>query len=278
MLLAATLLAGQPAGALARSVQKEHVRAEIVAEVESVRPGTPFWLGVHFEIDDSWYLNWLNPGDVGMAPSVRWKLPPGFQASELVWPFPRIHRLGQSVTYGYRDQLLLIAHVTPPDDLSASGSVRFGAAVDWLALSDELVPGGAELSATLPVKSTVPQWDAQWHPAFEKLRWEQPVPDGTWRVQAYTDDERRYILEVRSNDPGRDVVSCRFFPLDTDVIENAAPQRLTPCRGGFDLMLTRAHNSARIPQRIVGVLVAEGGWERSGGRRAMSIDVALERR
>jgi len=98
-------------------------------------------------------------------------------------------------------------------------------------------------------------------------------------VQAFADDEQRYVLEVRSNDPkDNSIAGCRFYPLASDVIEHAAPQRFSARLGGFDLMLERAHMSMEIPDRISGVLVAEPGWDRSGKRRAISVDVPLEPR
>jgi len=278
-LYAVILLAAQHPHTLAADSQSEHVRAKIVADVESIQPGSPFWLGVYFDVDENWHLNWTNPGDAGLAPSIKWMLPQGFETSELVWPFPGMYRVGPLVIYGYDKELLLITRVTPPPDLTASGRIQVGADVDWLACAETCVPGAAELSATLPVRSSQPQPNKQWQRAFEQTRRDEPAPTGNWRVQAFVDDEQRYVLEVRSNDPDyNSIAGCRFYPLATDVIENAQPQRLVVCHGGFDLMLTRAHTSTELPNRISGVLVAEPGWDRSGRRRAISVDVLLRPR
>jgi thiol:disulfide interchange protein DsbD len=279
VLYALIVLAAQHVDARADNSQSELVRTKIVAEVESIQPGVPFWLGVHFDIDDSWHLNWLNPGDAGLAPSIKWELPQGFRASELVWPYPTMYRVGPLVIYGYEEELLLITRVTPPADIPDSGHIRVGAAVDWLACAEACVPGGAELSATLPMTSSPPRPDKRWQQVFEQTRRRHPTPAGMWRVQAFVDDEQRYVLEVRSNDPDyTSIVGCRFYPLATDLIDNAEPQQLTDCHGGFDMLLTRAHTSTRVPDRINGVLVADPGWDRSGQQRAISIDVLLQPR
>jgi thiol:disulfide interchange protein DsbD len=278
-LYAVILLAAQHPHALAADSQIEHVRAKIVADVETIQPGSPFWLGVYFDIDETWHLNWTNPGDAGLAPSIKWKLPQGFITSDLVWPFPDMYRVGPLVIYGYDKELLLVTRVTPPPDLTPSGRIQIGAEVDWLACAEACVPGQAELSATFPVQSSQPRPDKQWQGAFEQTQMDEPAPSGNWRVQAFVDDEQRFVLEIRSNDPVYNpIAGCRFYPRATDVIENAQPQRFSACHGGFDLMLTRAHMSTELPNRIEGVLVAEPGWDRSGKRRAITVDVLLRPR
>jgi len=273
------LLAALQADARAVDSQSEHVRARIVADVQSIRPGTPFWLGVHFDIEEGWHLNWINPGDAGLAPSIRWELPEGFAASEIEWPYPRMYRIGPLVIYGYDGDLLLMTRVSPPADLPATGRVEIGAIVDWLACAEACVPGGTELTTALPVRSSRPLPDDRWQREFDETRRGHPMPSAGWRVQAFADDEQRYVLEIRSNDPNdNSIAGCRFYPLASDVIEHAEPQQFSARIGGFDLILLRAHMSTEIPDRINGVLVAEPGWDRSGKRRAISIDVLLEPR
>ncbi len=133
-------------------------------------------MGVHFDIEDGWHLNWINPGDAGLAPSIRWKLPDGFDAGEVVWPYPSMYRIGPLVIYGYDKELLLMARVTPPADLPATGRVEIGADVDWLACAEACVPGAAELTAALPVRSSHPSPNDRWQSAFEEARRGQPTP------------------------------------------------------------------------------------------------------
>jgi thiol:disulfide interchange protein DsbD len=276
---AAIYVAGFHADACAGEYRSDHVRARIVTDVQSIKPGSPFWLGVHFEIEDDWHLNWINPGDAGLAPSIQWDLPDGFSATEIVWPFPSMYRIGPLVIYGYDDVLLLMARVTAPADLPAQGRVDIGATVDWLACAEACVPGGAELKVTLPVRPSQPRPDDKWQRDFEETLLGRPMPSADWMVQAFADDEQRFVLEVRSNNPGDDAIAgCLFYPLRSDVIEHAEPQQFSARVGGFDLTLLRAQMSAEMPDRINGVLVAVPGWDRSGKRRAISIDVPLERR
>jgi thiol:disulfide interchange protein DsbD len=279
VLCAAILLCALQTLARAVDSQSEYVRAQIVAEVQSIQPGTPFWLGVRFQIEDDWHLNWINPGDAGLAPSIRWQLPDGFSATEIVWPYPRTYRIGPLVIYGYDEDLLLMTRVTPPADMPGVNRVEIAADVDWLACAEACVPGRAELKTTLPVRSSQPRFHDRWRREFEDARQDHPLPSAVWNVQAFADDEQRFVLEVRCNDP-RDntIANCWFYPLASDVIEHAEPQQFSARMGGFDLVLLRARMSTEMPERINGVLVANPGWDRSGERRAISVDVPLERR
>src|SRR5262245_43368453 len=65
--------AAQPANV----VQTDNVRAELVAEVTSIRPGEPFWVGLKQTIRPKWHTYWRNPGDSGMPTELKWQLPAG---------------------------------------------------------------------------------------------------------------------------------------------------------------------------------------------------------
>jgi thiol:disulfide interchange protein DsbD len=259
--------------------QSEHVRAELVANVQSIRPGSQFLVAVRFEIEDDWHLNWINPGDAGLAPSVGWKLPNGFRVSGLMWPYPSRFRIGPLIIYGYDRELMLMARVTPPEDLATNSRVEIAADVDWLACAEACVPGGTSLSLTLPVRSSFPHGAEEWKSAFEKTQTDRPKPSADWRVQAYLEDEERIVLEIRSNTRfDVEVGDCWFFPLYSDVIEHGDIQTLAVRPRGFDLTLKRARMSLDVPERITGVLVSDTGWDERGTIRAISIDVLIDQR
>ena len=48
-------------------VQTDNVRAELVSEVATVKPGEPFWVGLRQTIRPKWHTYWKNPGEFGPA-------------------------------------------------------------------------------------------------------------------------------------------------------------------------------------------------------------------
>src|SRR5687767_4797431 len=93
-LLTACIAFSIPAAARADAVTVGNVTAELVGETETIRPGSPFTVGVSLRPAPDWHTYWQNPGDSGLATTVEWKLPAGMTAGELEWPHPV--RLGKS--------------------------------------------------------------------------------------------------------------------------------------------------------------------------------------
>jgi thiol:disulfide interchange protein DsbD len=98
-----------------------------------------------------WHTYYKEPGDAGMATSIQWQLPPGFSVSALQWQRP--HRFNDAgiTTFGYADKTLIAAIVTPPRLLAVGTKLKFRAKVKWLSCRDVCIPGGQEVSLTLPV-------------------------------------------------------------------------------------------------------------------------------
>ena len=70
--LLAALLAAPLAAAPAR-VETAHVTVSLVSEVDAIRPGETFTLGLLLEPAPEWHVYWRNPGDSGEEPKVRWR-------------------------------------------------------------------------------------------------------------------------------------------------------------------------------------------------------------
>jgi thiol:disulfide interchange protein DsbD len=75
--------------AAAAPVRNGPVAAELIAETRSFAPGQPFTIAVRLALDAPWHAYWTNPGDSGLAPSIEWKLPAGFSAGDLQFPYRR---------------------------------------------------------------------------------------------------------------------------------------------------------------------------------------------
>ena len=121
------------------------VRAELVSEVVSVQPGRPFWVAVRLGMKEGWHVNWINPGDAGLAPHVAWVLPEGFTAGDIQWPYPERFVLPELLILGYKKNVLLMVEIRPPADLAAN-RVELQARVEWLACREACIPGEARLA------------------------------------------------------------------------------------------------------------------------------------
>jgi DsbC/DsbD-like thiol-disulfide interchange protein len=128
------------------------VRAELISEVQAIRPGEPFAAGVLFTMQPGWHIYWKNPGDSGLATTVDFTMPDGFSLSELCWPVPRgFERPGGMVDYGYEESVLLMAMITPAESIGPGEEFRLRVRAQWLACREVCLPGEQQAELALGV-------------------------------------------------------------------------------------------------------------------------------
>src|SRR5271170_7385737 len=100
------------------SAQESHVQVQLLSSVSAVTPGKPFYLGIKLTMDPGWHIYWKNAGDAGLPTRVAFSLPDGFTAGPLIFPTPqRLEQPGNIVNFGYEDTVMLMAQITPPQNL-----------------------------------------------------------------------------------------------------------------------------------------------------------------
>lgn len=233
-----------------------HGTLELVAENQWIAAGHDFDLGLHFELENGWHIYWINPGDSGEPPRVKWQLPAGVTAGTLQWPTPR--RLGTPsiVDFGYQDAVTLIAPMRVESSLASRQPVSIIAQLKVLVCREMCIPGNAQLSLTLPVKSESPAPDARTRNLFTAARKSLPRPAPTnWKLNL---DEQRHTFVLTAN-VGQEIRQADFFPLAESQISNTASQKLLPVAGGFRLTLQKSDQLLKPIERLKGVLVLSEG-------------------
>ena len=168
-----------------------HGTLELVAEDSSISAGHQLNLGLRFELEKGWHVYWINPGDSGEPPRVEWHLPAGFTAGAIEWPTPQRLGAGSIVDYGYEGTLLLLivpvrvaAHLAAQSNLASQPTAQLGAEAKLLVCSHEMcVPGKAQISLTLPIKTLAPVVDARTSAWFSDARKSLPRPvPAQWKL------------------------------------------------------------------------------------------------
>ena len=107
-------------------------RAQLLADTQSISPGQTFTIGVLFTIEPEWHIYLINPGDSGLATTIKLDLPEGFTAGAIQYPTAiRFMQSEEVVGYGYTDQVMLLATITAPKTLPA-GPITIGTTASWL--------------------------------------------------------------------------------------------------------------------------------------------------
>lgn len=238
----------------ARPAETEHLNVQLVSDTDSVQPGTALSVGLHFEMEKNWHIYWKNPGDSGEPPRVRWNLPAGFQAGEVQWPAPARLGSGSVIDYGYEQPVLLFVEMQTPENLTVGSRVTLSADVSWLVCKDICVPGKANVTLSLPVR-TAPGSASASQVLFRDARSRVPKPmPSKWRTDA-TSEKDGFVLTIH----GADVARASFFPLEADQIDNAAPQTLTTLPGGLRVTLKKSEQLLKAPALLDGVLELSTG-------------------
>jgi len=170
------------AGASA-SASGPHVMAELIPEKTGIEPGEPFDVALHLHMDPGWHTYWINPGDAGLATTIKWTLPPGFTAGPIKWPTPEKHSMGPEVTYGYAGDVYLLTTITPPKgDLPRHFNIS--AHATWLVCQEECIPGKADLMLSLDAGLLNLRLPVDNTDFFNEARARLPVANTIWKVTA----------------------------------------------------------------------------------------------
>jgi thiol:disulfide interchange protein DsbD len=171
------------------------------------------------------------------------------------------------VDFGYEDEVTLLVPMHADAKLALQGPAQLAAEVRVLVCREICIPGKAQLSLTLPVKSQAPVPDARTSDLFTAARKSLPQPaPRNWRLSV-ADENNSFVL---SANVGHQIAQAIFFPLAESQIDNAAPQKLAPTAVGFRLTLRKSAQLLKPIERLKGVLVISAD-------RAYLIDAPLSK-
>ncbi len=253
-----------------------HVQASLVAADASIQPGRPFVVALRLVHAPHWHTYWINPG-TGLPTSLKWTLPPGFEAGPIEWPAPAVLRdhTGTIVGNGYDGDTLLPVRITPPAALAPGSRVVLAAQADWLMCSDECVPGSAKLSLTLPVATATPTPEPVWGPRIAATLAALPRELPAWKVIAARKDKSvTLMIQPAAGSPSHVPADLHFFSRDGLIAYDQA-QTAKPVPGGAFVLELPVSDEAPAggEARLDGVLTADNGWNADGSMPGLKVDV-----
>lgn len=257
-------------GALAQPVQQAHSRAELMSEQRQIGAGTTLVLGLRLQMDPDWHVYWKNPGDSGMATSIKWSLPEGFSATPVQWPAPQRIDVGPITSYGYSHEVVLLTEVRAPAQLTAD-SVDVKAQADWLVCKDICIPASANFSLTLPVAAQ-PVRDAVVAARFDAVRAQHPRAMPAWTVNVTRHTQGIDILLTPPPGVTTALRQLAFVPDREGDIEDSFAQSTQRTAGGYRLRLQADAGNTSL-SRLSGVLTAASGFD---GAAALLVDAPVQ--
>jgi thiol:disulfide interchange protein len=250
------LIAGKLALAAASSADAAHLHVQLIVPASSLTSAGSADAGLYFKLEPGWHVYWKNAGDSGEPPRMKWTLPDGISAGPLQFPVPKRLPLGPLMDFGYEDEVLFPFPVKVAPS-AKSGPAVLHAKVDWLVCREVCIPGKAELEATRPVtgqtsKATV-EPDAT---LYARLGNRLPQPPPSAFKAGFEPTATGFRLTLLT---GQKETQASFFPAEQNVLDNPAPQKLTPTSKGLTLDLKKDANLTTNPAQLRGVLELSNG-------------------
>jgi len=125
----------------------------LISETTAIAPGQSFTVGLHIHHHKGFHTYWKNPGIVGIPTSLKWKLPPGFTASKITWPYPELSSMAGHPCHGYERDVTLLVTITPPKVIQEK-EITLSTTASWMCCSNNCYPDTKKLTCTFVVART----------------------------------------------------------------------------------------------------------------------------
>ena len=243
----------------------------MVSEYDSIVPGKPLWVALHFNIIPEWHTYWSNAGDSGNPPHIDWQLPTGFSASEIHWPYPERLPIGPLMNYGYSKQSTLLVKIMPANSIETGQTVTLHASANWLVCKIECIPEEGRFMLSLPVVDTT---DAQSKTdgtgVIREAQAQLPVPLPGKAAVETTPEHLKLNIAIEGIEAQR-LEDVYFYPASYGLVEHAADQPYQIENGILTLDLTRGDLRRQALNRLDGVLLIHEQADAGSIARAFTV-------
>ena len=233
--------------------ETENVAGSLYPAQETFVPGQSFWVALQLDIREGWHTYWRNSGDSGMPTSIRWDLPEGFSAGDIVWQTPKRIAYGPLMNFGFYGTAMHLVEITPPANLADGTSVTFNADTTWLVCEEICIPEDGTFSFTMTADSGAETEMTPYRFLIEKALNDLPV-ESPWDATFDIQDKSFELSLFGAFDPSADIRDVAFFPDAYGVIENALPQELDLSPNGLTLTVPTGYDPSAAGDRLTGVL------------------------
>jgi thiol:disulfide interchange protein DsbD len=262
----AILLAWVPAApAQAQIDSAPKVHARLIPEQGEIAPGGTVTIAFEQVIRPGWHTYWINPGAAGAPSALNWKLPKGWKAGPIEWPYPKRLPIGQLMDYGYEGTVWLLTTVTAPADAKPGTTLTLTATGQWLVCKEVCIPEDGALSLPLTVSAKPAAPYATMAEKFAAARARLPSAS-PWPVHFAKTDGALDLFVAAPQLAAAHPKDAQFFPLKPGEITDFAPQHMGFAAHGLVLHMKPGKG---VKDTLTGVLVLTSA---DGSVRALDIN------
>ncbi len=235
----------------------EAVKAELISQTTSVKPGSSIRLGVLLTQQPGWHTYWKTPGDTGLPTVIDWTLPEGWKAGSIQWPTPKLYVIGDLTNFGYEDSVLLPVSISVPAS-AKEGDYVAKADVSWLMCAEQCIPGNASFDVPIKVSTASPSATPN-AGLFQNNEALTPVPLTTVSAQV---DSANHALSVTFK-TSKPFNHFYVFTEGEGAVDYKAPQSATK-NGDEVTVRLQGTGELKAGDTLSGVFAADGGPAQGG--------------
>lgn len=260
------------------------LKLQLVSEPSAIIPGKPFTVGLWLDHDRGWHTYWRFPGIVGVPTQLKWSLPKGWKAGELIYPEPERTLMFQIKAQGFDRDVMLRTEITPPANLKIGEQVTLTGKAAWMCCGNSCHPDSMDLSLTLPVAETA-ALNEKWHKLLNEERARAEQFSDAWTASASEKGEtvtltlKPATAEARLSKHQREADKIIVFTEDGwfDTDKPQIIQRQDD--GSLVITLTKAETylGGKPPKTLRVIVRNEDGWLQNGRLRCLKIEPRIAR-
>lgn len=277
--LLATNFIGPAFAASSNRVDTEYASSIFRAEHAAFVPGRTTWLAFSQKLEPGWHVYWKNPGDSGLALDLRWRLPEGFSAGEVVYPTPERIPVGPLANFGHHGAPVFLVPVSVDDSVATGAAAEISVDATWLICEEICVPEEGAFTLAMPV---APLADADPAGAALVAAARAAAPEALSGDAVFAARPDRLILSLDAPEGFSGAEPKQplfFFPEAEGLIEPAAEQVISIAEGRITVSMAPgfAYDADGIEtlSGVIAEVAAESGAPPRGYALAASREDAL---
>ncbi len=254
------------------------LQIQLVSEQTAIVPGKTFTVGLYLQHDRGSHTYWRFPGIVGVPTNLKWNLPKGWKAGELIYPEPERTLMFKIKAQGFDRDVMLRTDLTPPANLKIGELITLTGTASWMCCGNSCHPGSMELSLTLPVAETA-ELNSKWYKLLNEERARVEQSSDAWTSSASEAGQiitlmiKPVTAEARLSKSQREADKIIVFTED-GWFDTDKPQLIQRHEdGSLTITLTKAdaYLGSKPPKTLRVIVRNDSGWLQDGKLRCLQI-------
>ena len=247
----------------------ENVDVTLVPEYDRLSLDSKFYIGFLFKINPGWHIYWKNSGDSGMRVRAEWNNDKAIHIEkEMIWPVPEKFLFDNLMTYGYKDQVMLLSKAVL-DQKFAKDVIALNVTLKWLECKEVCIPGKKEIHQKIKIDKN--QKNVLFQKTMDRMKnnysKEEKHVSGIY-------ENKRLILNFEGKNANLNSKDLYFYVDKPGIINHSSKQSASDTVDGFKLIVPLDAGYQKNEKMISGLLV-ENQMTNRASMNVFSLNISM---